>query len=64
VLKTLQLARSELLEIVSALEFLDRGAMEMVLKHIPSQCRAAEGEGSTPLAQLLVFVGQRGAALL
>lgn len=37
VLATMQLARSELLEIVSAIEFQDRASMELVLKHIPSQ---------------------------
>jgi hypothetical protein len=37
VLQTMQLARSELLEIVSAIEFLDRASLELVVKHIPSQ---------------------------
>jgi hypothetical protein len=33
----MQLARSELLEIVSAIEFFDRPSLDLVLKHIPSQ---------------------------
>jgi len=36
VLKTMQFARSELLEIVSALEFFDRPSLDLVLKHIPN----------------------------
>jgi len=37
VLRAMQRARSELLEIVSAIEFLDRESLELVVKHIPSQ---------------------------
>lgn len=37
VLRAMQQARSELLEIVSAIEFLDRESLELVVKHIPSQ---------------------------
>ncbi len=35
VLATMQLARASLLEIVSAIEFLDRGSLALVLKHLP-----------------------------
>lgn len=37
VLSLMQLARSELLEIISAIEFWDRQSMDLVLKHVPSQ---------------------------
>jgi D-2-hydroxyglutarate dehydrogenase len=35
VLQAMQKARADLQEIVSAVEFLDRGAMDLVLKHLP-----------------------------
>lgn len=37
VLQTMQAARAELLEIVSAVEFWDRPSLDLVLKHVTSQ---------------------------
>ena len=55
VLKTMQMARSDLLEIVSAVEFWDRASLDLVIKHIPSQQLS---ESHTPRATRIRMAAQ------